>query len=1283
MGNTASQQKAGAKPINELDVLRDTREEYFASIEYALEQKVINDEEAYKLLAERARQRSDEAQSIIEACKDPERMHQLPLICGILNEHAEDMPSLASNVSRRASFASADSASIALVGGVANIESTPASDEDVKRYESFGAKDREDFLNTLEYDIEGGKLTLGAARDLAERYVARFPSLKEWMWMACNSNELQDFPNFCRIVEAHRLGCGTESAQKAIDSIADRTTLTSSRSESYRKSFIDERDSAKSEIKRLRSELKQKEAELMKNVKKQAAQLKEAEKEAKSLAEEQRVALVRLEQAKEDCSRRSERAAEDSARAESAAKRAKADCDKRGKNIAKARKNVEQKQKALDAAIAALKKAEEQADRDCEQSARASARALELASLAESLQSESAPEEDLPPEQDVPQTPKLVAADILEAADHETGAKLNASIVLPHRNPYEEFTGEDDPDYYNSFEGGNVFSLGYDASRYAYEKHKERPFSESLMSRPTNEHYLALYHDLLSQSPWTEKFQGGEKRKFELMRELEQRFFDGKPIDEKLLERTSKDIYVNVEKNSKKPCRTLPFDFTPFGTDEVFVNWPANRPIRSKNGKCQPVMPDEAWLRSKVSTTDNAFDIRWYDPSLYFAHASMPRLVRMQVGKMIERKREREGEAGVAAFAKKVQSKLDCDKSLKRDEWQQCIVNFLTRTLTPVGKSDSKERVALQTFQRRLYDDGSYLSVIRNKTRTIAHYAAIVFEELLEVADRDLIVHEAYVLGVVIKITEMFSFIYAMVSAFDATSAKTLDQQKDRQNFINEVSKFIMKKSKKFEDRAIRDAIKHKIEGYPLVGALRWTLYFLSDEDDNECALNIPYECLAAALRKLVSFGQGKRSYLIDANVLRNFAIVNYNSLMACSDDTLNTLNIDESQLSSSFSGDLLDAQINKRTSFACSRRQAKSSKPKASVPPKPKASIPPKPKRSISKPGAKSLQKAQPSFIELPPGAEFEDLTMSQAKEQAKTKINEYSALPVAAATVVASAADAVSDAKRGQLPDRAASSAASTYGQLPSRRVSSDSTYGQLPVRRRDEQDKSEQSENEHSEQDESELDRQENRALAQILRDSKKERDLRASQRESSQLTDFEKDQEVCKDKVLAWRKMRMLENLKTIRGNEGSKSQFDEASEAGLAERKELMELSKEWPELQKLLPHIKLYAELRRLERDDDTGDRFQAKREEVFKDLKGDGVALLVLLEAESKWLDDGTLQRCSSIAGLDADENSCAKAACRLSLGSHEDKYNQCYDPEMQKENRGFWWSSLENIKD
>lgn len=1370
MGNASSRALAGAKPIAQLDALRDLRDEYYASIEAALESGEIGNERAYALLAERARQRPDEADQVLSACRDPQRMATLPRICALLNERADDISSLVSSLSRNGAAQSTAPSYATAVSDNGSIALERASESDVKRYAKYKARDKLKFTEALERDMTSGALSAGQALDLAERYVAKYPSTDKWMWAVCDSQDEEDFPLFCRVVDAHRRRCGERAdfARTLLSSLGERERAAESTVKSLEQSVREARETAEAEQKRLRESIKQQEAQLLESVKEQEARLRDAREQEKALESEQALAQARLEMAEDDCSKRVERTVEDQRAAEKRAKRAQVECDKRAKNVEKMRRKVDEQRRALEKALEALREAEIVDGDDCNEAMKQRARAAELEERAEQLRAEeraSIADESAPEEDEDEQVLRVAAADILQAAETQElrDRALNAKLVLPAHNPYSTFGTEDDPDDFVA-PGGVFLSAGAGASKHAYDIYAAKPYSRSLISRPTSEQYLALYHDLLSQSPWSDQFEGSEERKFNLMRELERKYMgvSGKMSAKQLADLVADQVYGAYDdaptamKNAKKSsdCRALPFDFTPFGTTQVYRNWPANRPIRTKDGKCKPVLPDEAWLRSKISTENMPFDVRWYDADLYFAHASLPRLLRMQLGKYVKRiesANDAESKQQLATFRNKILQSIPCKKDAS--DWQQCAVDFMLLALRPSPEEPENGESALRerrSEQRLLFAEGDYLGAIRNKKRTIAYYAVLMLWNSAVLEDSDFNV-DVFVTAVRM-FTQSMSAIYQIVSAVPDTQAVTLAQQRDRDAFINEIGKFVMNKSKAFEARALTDVIENDEEldkeEFVMVEALRWTLYFLSDEGDNECALNVPFACLSAALRKV--FSRDRKWYVLDAHVLRNFAIVNYNALMACS---LGNLETDETLLSESFSGDLLDKQIKERTEFACSRRRKNAKQTTRKTPKAPRKQV---------------------------PIGQYEDLTMSEHKALAQKgtlptqppAMIQYSQLPPAPldeeksiASVAAAEDERAIDEQKRAL-ERFTGGAALSTGQRqhlsalmqkgkldpckrdlcaagivdkksyrkwllrahPDKGGDTETFQRMMDCLNADAEDESDRTycpafggpeQSVASEDTESAAEQQESieasdeasddkdayalgsmlaatrskRAAATpeplrlppppppALLGSEQERSMRSardSQDERPKLRSIEEQQGLSPEKVMAWRRMRLLENLKVLRGErgeEGSKSALDSSSAVNLQERKDLNELSRKYPDLQRLLKYSDMYAELRRLQRDaydNESAERaYEAERERVFKidQAQQVGAMLLALLDAEEKWLDESALTRCSSISGTNASEKSCRASGCRLSAGTYSETYNRCYDPELQAE--------------
>jgi hypothetical protein len=524
-------------------------------------------------------------------------------------------------------------------------------------------------------------------------------------------------------------------------------------------------------------------------------------------------------------------------------------------------------------------------------------------------------------------TPLEVAA--VAAAIKEEKPQLSKSveqaITLPSDTPYTTYDFSDDPD----MPGGDYYT---DKTR-ASALYKENPFAE-----------LALMHDLLMQSPWSEHSPQSEKYKYQLAREFEQRYADGctqmsekdaqryaRAFSESLYQVFDDDDYFRIagalqeavdrnvyadpsnckasNRNQCGDCRPLPFDFTPWGTQETFENWAANRPVRKartlKDGTviqvCEPEIGQRAWMAQKVSRNQVPFDLRWYDADLYFAYAALPRLFRMHIYQFAKSNgldANDNAECANAQLMDRVSTyaqQLDQCKNSARNDWKQCVAQYLIDTFSPHADDPAEIKTLLGSLW---YGGGGYLSTLANKRRMITLIATLALME--QAANGQPPMQRADFVRHVVRFVELISGIYRLSAAVPVYGGLRAAPQRDW--LVNSIGNAMQQNNEPFIRVVYMDYFENLVlnanvdearaHGYTqstrktfiAAESLRWTLWYLSQKE--AAPLEIPYDCLVSAVRLLHS-KVPRDWYVIDADVLRKFAIINYDSLLKCADISL------------------------------------------------------------------------------------------------------------------------------------------------------------------------------------------------------------------------------------------------------------------------------------------------------------------------------------------------------------------------------------------------------------
>lgn len=708
------------------------------------------------------------------------------------------------------------------------------------------------FLEDIEEALTDNLITQQDARAAMVAYTDKFSGkdIHEVIWGDCDSKDLCNFPNVCQIVATHLDTLGSEALDEACACESQKQAATA-------------------QI----AALQQQQDTVEKR-------LEAAQAQVEALEQEKCKAEAEIKKAEKECEKRLRRTSKEREIHERKAKEAKKKCESDQEKLKKLQCAVEKEREALQKAIDKLKEAEECACGDCND-------AMREIQLADKLKQK---EKQLKEKYDCMTGKPAAKKEKQEGCEEKTerqkllDAKAGSAITLPQATPFLLFDVRDDPDDYKA-PGGVLLSTGAKATqaiRDAYDMQQVAGKFSGVAQCSQNDRLLALYHDLASQAPCPK---GGEEARYNLLRQYESAFMH-------------KEKPVNL-------LRVAPFDFVPWGTTQLFRDW-------SSAKECGG---EDMWLRLKISTQNIPFDLRWYDADLYFAHAAIPRLVVIQVSNALKLAKDK---ADVEALQQYAYQLPPCAASQNKPcDWKQCIMQHLIDTLRP-APNDTDATTNL--LQRELFADGAYLATIKTKKRKIVAFATLmlVSDALRNGTPSAYSIDRQQFLRRLIRFVELVSGVYLMVSVIPETPVVTAAQKRDRDDFKRQYAETILKRGKAFEAAMYRDFVAHNPgnEVAPrklFLGteALRWHLYWLSGHE--ECALQVDYNCLENAIVALYEtvFAKnpsGSGWYVMDSQVLRNFAVVNYKALSTCSAQS--QFKIDKKQLEESWTGDLLDESI-------------------------------------------------------------------------------------------------------------------------------------------------------------------------------------------------------------------------------------------------------------------------------------------------------------------------------------------------------------------------------------
>lgn len=398
---------------------------------------------------------------------------------------------------------------------------------------------------------------------------------------------------------------------------------------------------------------------------------------------------------------------------------------------------------------------------------------------------------------------------------------------------------------------------------------KRKPLSTK---ETTNASLLAFMHDLVAQSPMSACALVNEQ-----LYDLEKRFRERDlALDEQQVREFQRTngyvLYRNVASSESMPPRARPFNFQPFGTNELFLNWPAGRDCVKKYRVGQSSMTYEVcvpqdhgkWLEQKLSVNRVPFSLDWYDPQLYFSRFAAPaRLLRRHL-EMQLRERRWSNERLSALIADSTLS-AHCKPSYSP---QQCLLSWLQAMYANAPRGDDE---TLLLHQQLFSTEGKGLL-------TKAQVASLLVFALLErVASGKIVGSDQKK-----ELSDAQRFISAVgtvqnaivnVPPVEKSTAiqyalhTALDSEHTRIDFLRRL----------FSDLASLAADTAVPKRFLAAEVARWNAYFFSGW--NAKMLDLPIETFEGLVDRLYQC-LSTHSLVIDADALRRFTALNLKALL-------------------------------------------------------------------------------------------------------------------------------------------------------------------------------------------------------------------------------------------------------------------------------------------------------------------------------------------------------------------------------------------------------------------
>ena len=374
-------------------------------------------------------------------------------------------------------------------------------------------------------------------------------------------------------------------------------------------------------------------------------------------------------------------------------------------------------------------------------------------------------------------------------------------------------------------------------------------------------------HDLVVQSPLP-----GSLLVNEQLYDLERRFrdnnltFDDQQIRE--FQRTNGCVlYKNIAPPNNIECQSRPFNFQPFGTEELFLNWPSGRNnvkkyrVQSTGAIYEVCVPEDhgKWLEEKVSVNRVRFSLQWYDPQLYFTQfAAVARLLRRHLELQLpERKWSNDR---LSALIGDANLSLFCKPSFTP---QQCLASWLHQMYATVPRGNSE----LLLLHRHLF---------QNNATPKAHIVSLLVFMLLERISngikvgndqrQELLVADEFVNNVASRVENAIVNVplFEKSSAFGYVLHSALESPDTAQ---------------KYNARLYMDFLKTKTIDNRFVAAevLRWNTFYFSGWDNR--VLLLPIEFFQHTIDRFYQCLSDHR-LVIDADALRRLAALNIKILV-------------------------------------------------------------------------------------------------------------------------------------------------------------------------------------------------------------------------------------------------------------------------------------------------------------------------------------------------------------------------------------------------------------------